>query len=121
LSIYYYEKIKGYNPNNRHTSDAADNHSDNRFCVDLLYIHNIGTDTLDTGADVDEDRIMVSGSCYGNDTAAPWDEYITYDPPTLGPGDSGIANDWHCNSSDDGTARYTLIAGGRVQKVQVSC
>jgi flagellin-like protein len=86
-----------------------------------IYIHNIGTDTLDTGADVDEDRIMVSGSCYGNDTAAPWDEYITYDPPTLGPGDSGIANDWHCNSSDDGTARYTLIAGGRVQKVQVSC
>jgi flagellin-like protein len=80
-----------------------------------IYIHNIGTDTLDTANDIDEDRVEISGSC----TSAV---SITYDPVSLGPGDSGIATDSGCNSTtDDATARYTLIAGGRVQKVQVSC
>ena len=80
-----------------------------------IYIHNIGTGKIYTANnDVQISRINVSGSCGGAMS-------ITFDPIELGPGDTGIATDANCNAADDATPRYTIIAGGRVQKAQVTC
>ncbi len=84
-----------------------------------IYMRSIGTDTLDTSSANDMDvseRLLVSGA---DCVLGP--SVVTYVPVLVGPGQSVIAMDASCKTTDDGTYRYTIVVGGRIQKVQVSC
>jgi len=70
-----------------------------------IYLHNIGTDTVAT-ANIKVDRVVVSGNCVNS----------------TGPGDIVTVTDKNCCRSTNVTAvRYTIIAGGRVQKATINC
>jgi len=87
-----------------------------------IYIHNIGTDTIAT-ANIKIDRIVVSGNCVNSTGDVMADKQLTWVPATeVGPGDIVTMTDEHCCRSTNVTAvRYTIIAGGRVQKVTINC
>jgi flagellin-like protein len=82
-----------------------------------IYMRSIGTETIDTNSANDMDvseRLNISGDDCGSMS-------VTYSPASVGPGQSVIATDAGCDTSDDATLRYTIVVGGRIQKVQVTC
>ena len=86
-------------------------------CTDygaVLYIHNIGNDKLYTANDITITRKTISGACDGNID-------IVFDATEVGPNGMVTATDSNCTAAVDAPPRYTVIVGGRVQHVQVSC
>ena len=82
-----------------------------------IYMRSIGTDTIDTGSANDinvSERLNISGTDCGALS-------VGYSSTSVGPGQSVIATDSGCDTSDDDTLRYTITVGGRIQKVQVTC
>ena len=80
-----------------------------------FYLKNIGTETINTSADLDvSERIYISGSCAGTLS-------MSYNPVLVGPGAAVIGTESGCDTADTATVRYTIVVGGRVQKVQVTC
>ena len=90
-----------------------------------IYMHNIGTDSFYVNT-IGITREVVSGDCtYENSTGDVFVSAainITWDRTQIGPGEIGIFTDIECTKSLNATtARYTILAGGRVQKVQMNC
>jgi len=81
-----------------------------------IYLHNIGSDNIDTAADIEVSRVLVdvNGACTGNLSAS-------YSVNPVPPGGTTVLTDAGCTSSNTAVPRYTIIAGGRVQKTQVNC
>jgi flagellin-like protein len=80
-----------------------------------IYMRNAGTET------VNENSIAVSRDVIANPAGGCQDGTVTVASMTVAPGASGSITDAVCNSTSTSVVRYTLIVGGRVQKVQVNC
>ncbi len=90
-----------------------------------IYIHNIGTEFMDVNR-ISVTREVIAGSCMmynGTDYIDSGNQMdVSWDRTRIEPNDIGTFTDANCTrSSDISTARYTIIAGGRVQKVQINC
>ncbi len=86
-----------------------------------IYLHNIGTDTVSTN-NIAITREVVSGSCVNSTGDIQAAMASTWSATQAGPGEILTFTDTNCcRSVNASTARYTVIAGGRVQKVQMNC
>jgi flagellin-like protein len=79
-----------------------------------IFLRNIGSGNLNLD-EVTVTRLNISGSCW-NDTIN-----LSYANNIVIPGGAGKISDTHCNSTDNVALQYTIIAGGRVQKVNINC
>jgi flagellin-like protein len=82
-----------------------------------IYLHNIGSDNIDTAADIEVTKELVAGACTSANMQG------TYIPVTVPPGGTTVLTDAGCLSTDPTSPvpRYTIVAGGRVQHTQVNC
>ncbi len=86
-----------------------------------IYLHNIGTDQLSTNH-IAITREVISGDCVNSTGDIMASLASSWGSTLVGPGDSMTFTDTNCvKSVNASTPRYTVIAGGRVQKVQVNC
>ncbi len=89
-----------------------------------VYIRNIGTDPVNISSDVFISReFVVAGSA---NTSLVNYTYVSASASTpndgmVGPNQVGQYKDYICTSATDAVCRYTLIAAGRVTKVQATC
>ncbi len=87
----------------------------------VIYLHNIGTDILSTN-NLAITRELISGDCVNSTGDIQTSLAASWSPTQVGPGDSMTFTDTNCcKSVNASTPRYTVIAGGRVQKVQLNC
>lgn len=86
-----------------------------------IYMHNIGTDPIMTGS-IAVTREVVTGDCVNSTGDVTADLEASWGATEAGPGEIATFTDTNCvRSVNASTARYTVILGGRVNKVQLSC
>jgi len=84
-----------------------------------IYIRNIGTEPMNISSDVSYVReVVVDGTVVHVGALA---ETFTPGNGNVGPSQAGTYRDANCNTSTDAVCKYTIIAAGRVAKVQVTC
>ncbi|MBN2331179.1 MAG: hypothetical protein JXC85_05170 [Candidatus Aenigmarchaeota archaeon] len=87
-----------------------------------IYIHNIGTDTISTN-NIAISREVVTGDCVNSSGGVTTALAASWGGATeVSPGGTLIFKDTNCvRSVNASVASYTVISGGRVQKLQISC
>jgi flagellin-like protein len=84
----------------------------------VVYLHNIGTEDL-TSTNVAISRELLgggAGDCNSTSSAS-----IKWEVDPINPGMTKKITDPPCNGTRSTAARYTFIAGGRIQRVTISC
>jgi len=86
-----------------------------------IYIHNIGTDKISTN-NIAISREVVTGDCVNSSGGITAALAASWSAAEVGPGGTLTFKDTNCvRTVNASVASYTVISGGRVQKLQISC
>lgn len=87
----------------------------------MIYLHNIGTDFISSN-NIAITREVVAGACVNSTGEVTAAMQASWSATQVDPGEILIFTDTNCvRSVNTSTARYTVISGGRVNKVQLRC